>query len=413
MSNASASPRSPSRARGATLALASSLAAFPACIHKASSPEMLTAQSGSARVDTLAPDRAGNPYAGADMFVNPDYRKAVLAVEQVAPQMKRELELVANTSTAIWLDSIAKAETISRYLDAAEDQRKHSAKPVVVTFVAYDLPNRDCAAKSSAGELAVDQNGEALYQSSFIDPIARALEAYPHLRVVVVLEPDSLANLATNLGQPKCAASAGAYKHGVAYAIKKLHLPHVSLYLDAAHAGWLGWGGNRAKIGKVFKEVLDEAGGVDTIRGFATNVSNYNVLHGDDGASLEPSNPCPDEMTYVNELADSLRWAGITGRGFIVDTSRNGQSGTRHRWGAWCNIAKAGLGERPRAEPEPLVDAYFWVKPPGESDGTSDKTQPRFDSECVSRDSASNAPQAGQFFTSHFLEMLTHASPKL
>jgi len=69
-------------------------------------------------------------------------------------------------------------------------------------------------------------------------------------------------------------------------------------------------------------------------------------------------------------------------------------------------------------EPAPVddgsaLDAYVWVKPPGESDGTSDKTQPRFDSECVSRDSAPNAPQAGQFFTSHFLEMLTHASPKL
>jgi len=416
-------PTSSSRPTRLVASVVSSTAAFTlataliGCAHNTPSSsgagEPLTAQLGEQAIDTPLADRDGNPFIGAHLFVNPDFREAVLGAKAVAPQKARELELVANTSTAIWLDSIAKAERISRYLDEADQERKRSGKPVVVSFVAYDLPNRDCAAKSSAGELAVDRNGEALYRSAFIDPIARALAAYPYLKIAMILEPDSLANLATNLDQPKCVAAANAYKHGVAYAISKLHLPHVAIYLDAAHAGWLGWAGNRAKMGKIFKEVLDEAGGGDMIRGFATNVSNYNVLHGDDGATLEPTNPCPDELTYVKELADSLRWAGIKGRGFIVDTSRNGQAGTRHRWGAWCNIAKAGLGERPRAEPAPLVDAFLWVKVPGESDGTSDKSQPRFDAECASPDSATAAPQAGQFFTAHFLDMLAKANPPL
>ena len=41
-----------------------------------------------------------------------------------------------------------------------------------------------------------------------------------------------------------------------------------------------------------------------------------------------------------------------------------------HR-GLWCNVDGAGLGEPPRAAPAAHLDAYVWVKPPGESDGAS------------------------------------------
>ena len=37
----------------------------------------------------------------------------------------------------------------------------------------------------------------------------------------------------------------------------------------------------------------------------------------------------------------------------------------------WCNQAGAGSGERPRSAPEPGVDAYVRVKPPGECDGAA------------------------------------------
>ena len=33
--------------------------------------------------------------------------------------------------------------------------------------------------------------------------------------------------------------------------------------------------------------------------------------------------------------------------------------------------AGAGIGERPRAAPAAGIDAYVWIKPPGESDGSS------------------------------------------
>jgi cellulose 1,4-beta-cellobiosidase len=100
----------------------------------------------------------------------------------------------------------------------------------------------------------------------------------------------------------------------VAYAIQKLGLPNVSLYLDAAHAGWLGWDGNRERAAKIFKKVLKMAGGVDTIRGFATNTSNYTHLYNRDGMFMEPTDPCFNELIYVKKLAGMLSDHGIRQR---------------------------------------------------------------------------------------------------
>jgi len=78
----------------------------------------------------------------------------------------------------------------------------------------------------------------------------------------------------------------------------------------------------------------------------------------------------------------------------LIDTSRNGWGGSarptgpgattsvdtyvdggrydrRIHVGNWCNQSGAGLGERPQAAPATGIDAYVWMKPPGESDGSS------------------------------------------
>jgi cellulose 1,4-beta-cellobiosidase len=230
---------------------------------------------------------------------------------------------------------------------------------------------------------------------------------------VVILEPDSLANLATNLGNPACAAAADAYMLSEAYAISHLALPNVSIYLDAAHAGWLGWDGNRSRIVEIFKRVMKLAGGYHKVRGFATNVSNYNTLRGREGKKLEPSDPCPDEISYVHHLGDTLARHGVKHKKFVIDTSRDGKGGLRRRWGSWCNVKGAGLGERPGVSDDSAVDAYFWIKPPGESDGVSDPKAPRYDSSCSSVDSASGAPQAGEWFEAYFLDLVRNANPPL
>jgi cellulose 1,4-beta-cellobiosidase len=362
---------------------------------------------------TLAPVvETPSPFEGAQFFLNPDYVAKVEAAAKADKANAALIKKVASYPTAVWLDSIASVAQVPKVLEAAEKQQGSDGKPVLVTFVVYDLPNRDCSAKASAGELDVDKGGEEKYKAEFIDKIAAQFAAHPKLRIVAIIEPDSLGNLATNMNVPKCAASDKTYRSATAYAVSKLNMPQVSLYLDAAHAGWLGWEGNRQRIAKIFKDVLTQAGGVEKIRGFATNVSNYNTVSGADGKKLGAANPCPDEGTYIAKLTEALKSEGISGKKFIIDTARNGKV-VRATWGNWCNIKGAGIGPRPQAAPMPLVDAYFWVKPPGESDGTTDAKSARFDNGCASPDSMPNAPEAGQWFGAHFLEMAKNAEPAL
>jgi hypothetical protein len=107
-----------------------------------------------------------------------------------------------------------------------------------------------------------------------------------------------------------------------------------------AHAGRLGWEANQRRMARLLRRVLDMAGGVERIRGFATNVSNHNALSGEWGKRLESSNPSPNELAYVDMFRQTLAREGIVDKGFLVDTGRNGRSGMRTRWGNWCNVSE-------------------------------------------------------------------------
>ena len=354
-----------------------------------------------------------NPFKDVAFFLNPAYTENVEATAKRNPDMADAIRKVATYPTAVWLDRIAAVQNLKGWLDEAKKQQDASGKPTLTVVVVYDLPNRDCSAEASAGELKVAENGLARYKGEFIDPITAEFKAHPDQPIAVVLEPDSLANLATNMSIPMCQEARPAYKDGVVYAIQQFALPNVSVYLDGAHAGWLGWDDNRAKIGRIFKSVLSDAGGPGMIRGFALNIANYTHLSNRDGAVLEPTNPCPNELTYAKILRKTLEMYGFKDHGFIIDTSRNGKGHIRAKWGSWCNVHGAGIGERPRADPEPGIDAYFWIKPPGESDGVADPKAPRYDPMCGGPDSTPDAPQAGQWFESYFLDLVRNANPPL
>jgi cellulose 1,4-beta-cellobiosidase len=374
--------------------------------HDAKSP--VPAAAGAA-----SPGVAQNPFDGARFYVNPGFVKEIEATAAATPAKAPLLKKLEPFSAAVWLDSIANISRAAAALDDAAAQQKSSGQPLLTAFVVYDLPNRDCSAHSSAGELSVGDEGEKRYRTEFIDAIAAQFKAHPAQRIVALIEPDSLGNLATNLNVPKCKESDQAYRKSIAYAISTLSMPNVSVYLDAAHAGWLGWNGNREAIAGVYRQVLDLAGGPALIRGFFTNAANFNVVKGNENQKLEPSNPCPDELTYVKKLSETLESVGITGKHFVIDTSRDGRDGIRTKWGNWCNVKGAGLGERPRASPAPGIDAYYWIKTPGESDGSSDSADPHFDANCRSEDAALGAPQAGKWFPSYFIQLVENANPPL
>ncbi|MDC0683841.1 glycoside hydrolase family 6 protein [Sorangium atrum] len=370
----------------------------------------------SPAVDITAP--SGNPFADATLFVDPGYvTKVDSSIAMVTDTaLKAKMEKVKEIQTAFWLDTISAVSKLPAYLDAALKLQNELCKPVTALIVVYDLPNRDCHAKASNGELHLNENGAQRYKEEYIAPIKQILAAHSGQRIAAVIEPDSLPNIATNLGTENCdEATAQGYRDNVAHALKELNMPHVYQYIDAAHSGWLGWPDNQKKGAKIFAEVIKAAGSPANVRGFATNVANYTQLSYTTEKYEQQSNPCYGELDYVDAMASALSAEGLGDKHFIIDTSRNGVGNIRDDWGYWCNNKGAGMGQRPKANPGGAtnLDAYVWVKPPGDSDGVGQSGQPRYDSFCGMPNADTRAPQAGQWFHDYFVECVKNANPPL
>lgn len=123
------------------------------------------------------------------------------------------------TGSAYWIDVKAKLQGTDTdslegiLIDAA-------AKGDMVTFMVYDLPNRDCNAHASNGEICCKYNADLTcdysysgtcdeglneYKTEYIDVFAEILGRFDCLvDIALVIEPDSLPNLATNLANPSC-----------------------------------------------------------------------------------------------------------------------------------------------------------------------------------------------------------------
>ncbi|MFH9087249.1 glycoside hydrolase family 6 protein [Streptomyces sp. NPDC017673] len=416
-------------------------------------------------------NRVDNPYSGAKGYVNPEW-SAHAAAE---PGGSR----IANQPTAVWLDRIAAINGVNggmglrAHLDEALKQK--GSDELVVQLVIYDLPGRDCSALASNGELG--PNDIDKYKSQYIDPIASILSdpKYAGLRIATVIEPDSLPNLVTNAGgtagsTDACATmkSNGNYEKGVSYALDKLGaIPNVYNYIDAGHHAWLGWDSNFGPTVQEFYKVATTNGAsVNDVTGFIVNTANYSatkepyfkVTDSVNGQTVRQSkwvdwNQYVDEQSFAQALRDKLVASGFNSNlGMLIDTSRNGWGGSarptksgpltsvddyvngsridrRIHAGNWCNQSGAGLGERPTAAPAAGIDAYVWVKPPGESDGASSAISndegKGFDRMCDPTYGGNarngnnptgalpNSPLAGHWFSAQFQQLMQNAYPPL
>jgi len=115
--------------------------------------------------------------------------------------------------------------------------------------------------------------------------------------------------------------------------------PNVTTYVDIGHSKWLPSDQAAGRLARA---------GVAKARGFSLNVSNFQWTS--------------DEIAYGNDVS-----ARLGGKGFVIDTARNGQGPAPDN--EWCNPAGRGLGKSPAVAPGTGPDAYLWIKPPGESDG--------------------------------------------
>jgi cellulose 1,4-beta-cellobiosidase len=332
-----------------------------------------------------------------------------------------------------------------------------------IQFVIYDLPGRDCAALASQGELAADEIDR--YQSEYIDPIAEIQTdpAYADLRIINIIEIDSLPNLITNVGSRETATANcdtmkanGNYQKGIAYALNQLNADNIYNYIDAGHHGWLGWPDNFKSAATLIAEVAQDGG--NNVHGLIVNTANYSATKEPFIKATQETkltkwidwNDYVDEETFGLAFVKAAVAAGMpSNSALLIDTSRNGwggpdrptaaASGTddaaidasridrRIHLGNWCNQKGAGLGERPKAAPASGIDAYVWIKPPGESDGSDSQTtgnkgidqmcdpayagNPRNNNNKTS--ALGNSPVSGAWFSEHFQTLLENAYPAL
>ncbi|MEV7194668.1 glycoside hydrolase family 6 protein [Streptomyces sp. NPDC093510] len=469
---ASTRPRRPHRKRTAVLAAASSTLLLGAAV-----------QMAAPRASAAEP-HVDNPFADASFYVNPDYARLVdgSIAKTTDATLRSRMEQVKNYPTAVWLDRIAAIhggdanagrKSLADHLDLALAQKK-PGRPLVASFVVYDLPGRDCAALASNGELPLTHKGLARYKTDYIDEIVKvfANPKYQDIRITTVIEPDGLPNLVTNLSDPECARakSSGIQVNATRYALNKLHaIPNVYTYMDVGHSGWLGWDTNLAQTAQLYTDVVKGTrAGLRSVDGLITNVSNYTPLaepfltdpNKTVGGNMIKSgafyewNPNFDESDFTKALYTALvsqGWPASTG--MVIDTSRNGWGGSdrptaegtstvldtyisqskvdrRTHRGLWCNVNGAGLGPPPQAapadSPDSHLDAFLWVKPPGESDGASKdipndegkRPDPMCDPDHTAPNAGGNptgampdAPLAGHWFHDQFSMLVRNAHP--
>jgi endoglucanase len=265
-----------------------------------------------------------NPFAGVRFFVDPDSnaRRQARAWRRDSPRKAALMNLIARRAQADWFGAPSPAFAAVRA--RVGRIRRAGALPVLV---AYGIPRRDCGGHSRGGARSA-----AAYRR-WIRGFAAGIG---DRRAVVVLEPDALGSL-------DCLSGARRRERLglVGYAIGMLTArPGVSLYVDAGHSRWQPASVMAARLRAV---------GAERARGVALNVANFRR-----GTA---------EVRYGRALA-----AAIPGLRAVIDSSRNGRgpAGT-----AWCNPPGRGLGRSPTAvRGHDLVDAYLWIKRPGESDGS-------------------------------------------
>lgn len=268
--------------------------------------------------------RAGS-LAGARLYVAPDSSAARTARAWAAtrPADARLLRRIAATAQARWFDGQSSRSDVAGYVGAA------AAAGAVPVLVAYDLPGRDCGGYSAGGAAT-----PSAYRRWLQHTLLGGIGGRP---AAVIVEPDALAEL-----DCRTPAAARADLALLAFAVRALAArPAIAVYLDAGNSAW--------EPAAVMARRL-RAAGVAAARGFSLNVSNFN--------------------TTAAETAYGLRVSAmVAGKPFVIDTSRNGAGPAPGR--AWCNPPGRALGPAPTTVTgHPLVDAYLWVKAPGESDGS-------------------------------------------
>ncbi|MFE9927475.1 glycoside hydrolase family 6 protein [Streptomyces sp. NPDC005533] len=310
----------PSRRLPSVLGLLALLAAAPAC----------SGGPGPAPGPPAAAPPAGAP-AASPYWVDPGNEAArqVAAWEAVGRNSDAQvMRRIADRPTALWAPGGDPGPEIRRAVTGAR------AAGRTLLLVAHHLPYRDCGQPPAGG--APNAQAYRTWIGAFADGIGTA-------KAVVILEPGALAQTVDGCTRAEHRKERERLLSEAVDRLKRNR--NTKVYLDA---------GDPASVKDPTDLVTPLAkAGLARADGFAVNVSGFQ----------------PDAAARAYGARISERTGN---RHFVIDTGRNGDGplpGDPAR--ARCNPPGRALGTPPTDRTgDPLVDAYLWVKPPGESDGT-------------------------------------------
>jgi endoglucanase len=285
-----------------------------------------TSTQSTAQAAPVAPvltaSNTADPLSGLNLYVN-NYSSAKAQANAWSGWRQVDadkMNYLAAQPTAVWFGNW-NSDVQGDVANVVSAAQKSGATPVLV---AYNIPARDCGGYSSGG---TSQNTYTNWIGAFARGIGSA-------SAIVILEPDALAGISC-----LSASDQKVRTDLISSAVSILKSnSNTKVYIDAGHSGWVDAATMAARL---------QAAGIVRADGFSLNVSNFNSTSA--------------ESDYGQQISQALG-----GKHFVIDTSRNGNGSS----GEWCNPWGRAAGSKPTVNTgNNLVDAYLWVKTPGESDG--------------------------------------------
>lgn len=276
---------------------------------------------------------------------NSDAARAAKLLQATKPKEAAWLRKLSEQPTAVWFTHL----NSNAFADAERLAKAVAGSNHYTVAVLSAIPKRDCAQFSTKG-LAPDA------YRLWVQNIVRGLGETP---IYWIVEPDALLLTACLKDQ-----EIKDRFNLIAETILVLKTnPQAQVYIDAGYPGWLS-------VDEAVQRLLQA--GVLAADGFALNVANYQWTE--------------DCIRYGQNISQR-----IGGKAFVIDTSRNGKGPVSRE--AWCNPKNRAIGQTPQA-PTGIkgLDAYLWLKKPGESDGT-----------------CNGGPIAGQWWEAQAIELMRNA----
>jgi endoglucanase len=213
---------------------------------------------------------------------------------------------IAETPAGNWFTQYNPTGGIAAQVAAVDNAaRAAGAAPIMVI---YGIPNRDCGGHSGGGA----PNHDAY--RGWIDQIANEIDGPSY----IIIEPDVIAH--------DCHTDRAQINASLSYAAQKLNAtdPGAKVYIDAGNSAWLEADDAAGRL---------QAAGLQHADGFSLNVSNYRTTQ--------------EATAYA-------------GNGPLTPPNPND----------WCDPPGRAIGQHPTtATGVAGIDAYLWVKLPGEADG--------------------------------------------